>query len=137
MLALAKRARPMSTRTVPSSSNLGLMAPARVSMVNSLVGHAARLGQIAGEHADAVAAHLRLAAVGVEDAHAGDRAGDRARGSDVQQDAVGAHAKVPVTEQADGVRGQLARKRGLLDDEVIVAQSLPLGQLHAGWVSLI
>ena len=58
-------------------------------------------------------------------------------GATIEQDAVGAHSEVPVTEQADRARGQPARKRRFLDDEVVVAQTLPLGQLHAGWVSLI
>ena len=106
------------------------MGPARVSTTNSSSRDGAGGAQIAREDADAVAAHLRLAAVRVEDAHAGDRPGNGSRGSATQKDAVAAGPVVPVTDQPDGLHGERPRKSGLLQDEVVVAQTLPLGEAH-------
>ena len=64
---------------------------------------AVAVGQEAGQAADAVAAHLRLAAVGVEDAHAQLAAGVGRQGQD---HSVAADAEAAITQLRDPLRRQ-------------------------------
>ncbi len=52
-------------------------------------------------------------------------------GGGEQQDAVGADAGVAVAEALDARRGQLERQRARLEDEVVVAERLPLLEAQA------
>ena len=79
--------------------------------------------------AAAVARQLRLGAVRVEDPQPSDVAGlVRLR---EQQDPVGGHARVRRADRAHAGRRQLERQRGGLDDHVVVAERVPLLELHA------
>src|SRR5450759_854598 len=82
--------------------------------------------QLAGDHAHAVAAHLRLAAVGIEDR---DREAVRAGRRADDHDAVRADAEVAVAEQAHALRRELERHLFGVHHDVVVAEALPLGEL--------
>ena len=82
--------------------------------------------QLARDHAHAVAAHLGLAAVGVEDAQ---REACLAGLLADQQDAVRADAEVAVAEQAHALRRELERELLRVEHDVVVAEALPLGEL--------
>src|SRR5665647_1330516 len=82
--------------------------------------------QLAGDHAHAVAAHLRLAAVGIEDR---DREAVRAGRRADDHDAVRADAEVAVAEQAHALRRELERHLFSVHHDVVVAKALPLGEL--------
>ena len=51
------------------------------------------------------------------------------RGAD-QQDAVGADAEVAVAQQAHALRGELEGDLVVVEDDVLVPQTLPVGELH-------
>ena len=82
--------------------------------------------------ASPVAGQLGLGSVGVEDAQTGDMLGIRRRLE--QQDPVGEHARVRGADGADPGFGQLERERLALDDQVVVAEGLPLLEVHTGAV---
>jgi hypothetical protein len=82
----------------------------------------AGLQQVRGEDAQAVAALFRLGAVGVEDAQAEvGRVAGHAR-----QDAVGAHARVPVADQPHRQRRELDPEPLHLQRDVVVAEPVAL-----------
>ncbi len=66
----------MSTRTIPASEQTRRDGAGKRLDRELAIGDGTRRSQIAGEDADAVAAHLRLAAVGIEDPHARDGLGE-------------------------------------------------------------
>jgi hypothetical protein len=92
--------------------------------------HCADARQVARENPDSVATHLGLATVGIEHPHAGYGARDEAGGPTPQQNAVRADSYMAVAQQTYGFARQRPGKRRGLDDEVIIAQSMPLGQSH-------
>src|SRR5262249_36069905 len=90
----------------------------------AVAGHAAALDQPAREDAQPVAALLRLAAVGVEDA----QPGVGGPGRHQRQHAVASHAAMAVAQAAHGVRRECKRQRVPLDDEVVVAERVSLDE---------
>ena len=96
---------PMSTRTrrtlPPSTSRSSVRTPRPVSTVTASLPGQAVVVDVLGHAADAVAAHLRLGAVGVEHPHP--RVGPL-RGHD-QDQAVGADAEMPVADRHRQPRG--------------------------------
>ena len=91
--------------------------------------HATLLGEPAGEDAEAVAALLGFAAVGIEDAEArvGVRRGDQG------EDSVAADAAMAVAEGTDGAGGEGEREGRGVDHQVVVAEPVALakGVRHA------
>src|SRR5690349_10252306 len=85
----------------------------------------AAAAQVHDRLAGAVAGQLRLAAVGVEDAQPGDVSG--LIGGPEQQHAVTARTEVRIAQLLDLAGGQL----GALEDEVVVAEGLPLLEAQA------
>ena len=83
--------------------------------------------QLAGHHAHAVAAHLGLATVRVEDLQP---VAVRAGLGTHDQDPVGADAEVAVTEETHTLRSQLEGYLLAVQHDVGVAQALPFGELH-------
>src|SRR5262245_49171752 len=77
--------------------------------------------------ANAVAAHLRLAAVGVEHTHAGVRLFRRTN----QDQAIGADAEMPIADGA-AQRSRIARRRSTkaIDVDIVVAAALHFGETH-------
>src|SRR4029450_8053571 len=82
------------------------------------------VGQPAREDAHAVAALLRLAAVGIPDARA--RGGARRAGQ--RQDAVAADAAMPVAQAHDGVGVEAEGQGARIDDDVVVAERMSLDE---------
>ena len=85
---------------------------------------------VLGHAADAVAAHFRFAAVGVEHPHPG--RGDRRRAN--QDQPVAAHAKMPIRD-APGQLGRVVRQRLMkaIDVNVVVANAVHLGETHGSY----
>ena len=83
--------------------------------------------QVAGGDAGAVARELRLAPVGVQDPHPG-----RPGGGADHEDPVAAGAQIGMTDPLRAGRRQLERQIGLLDDQVGVADPVPLLEPHRG-----
>ena len=84
--------------------------------------------QVEDRLARAVARQLGLRAVGVEDPQVRDVAGSRWRRE--QQHAVGEEAEVRLAEPAHAGGRQLERQLVALDDQVVVAEGLPLLEAH-------
>src|ERR687894_489021 len=78
--------------------------------------------------AHAVAGQLGLRAVGVVDHDLGHEAALLRLAH--EQDAVRAHPGVPRADAPDPLTGELERKVPLLDDDVVVAERLPLLEAH-------
>ena len=88
-----------------------------------------RAAQVEDRLARAVAAELGLRAVGVEDPQARDEAGLVGRAED--EHAVGADAGVAVAQRGARAPGSVAAPElGGLDDDVVVAERLPLLEAH-------
>ena len=93
------------------------------------------VGQEAGQAADAVAAHLGLGAVGVEDAHPQLTALPWRQSED---HAIGAHPETAITQAADALRIQLAgatavaqgQAMATVEQQKIVAEALILAELE-------
>ena len=86
--------------------------------------------QVEHRLAGAVARELGLRAVGVEDPQLGHVA--LVGGLAEQQDAVGADPEVGLADAPDPLLGELPGQRRRLDDDVVVAERLPLLELHLG-----
>ena len=84
--------------------------------------------QVEDRLAGAVAGELGLGAVGVEDPQLGDEL--RVLAAREQQDPVGADPEMRVAEPLDPLRGQLPGQPLCLEDQVVVAQRLPLLEFH-------
>ncbi|OEI67234.1 hypothetical protein Cus16_3135 [Curtobacterium sp. ER1/6] len=99
------------------------------------------LGEVPGEDADAVAAHLGDRAVGVVVVHEPGRGGldgderaplrDRV-GAHRADDPVGADAEAPVGDGADALRGQVDRGVGVGEQDEVVARPLALREVQLG-----
>ena len=88
--------------------------------------HDALLVHILGKAADAVAAHLRLAAVGIDDAHA-----DVGRVAvEHEQQPVPAHAGLAVAERRCKRIEVGAAHAARIDDEKVIAQSMHFRKFH-------
>ena len=87
----------------------------------------AAAAQVEDRLARAVARQLGLGAVGVEDAQVGDVPGSSAGRA---EHAVGEHAEVPRAERRTRAARQLKRELVALDDQVVVAERLPLLESH-------
>jgi hypothetical protein len=92
--------------------------------------------QVAGVDPDAVAAHLRNAAVGVAVVHepldAVDRHGPvlQRLPADDAEHAVGAQAAVGVAERRDAARGEVEGAVGIGEHHEIVLGAMALAELH-------
>ena len=121
----------MSTRTrstLPDfTSRCKVNTPRPGLDAQRVVGRQAVVVDELGDAADAVAAHLRLAAVGVEHAHL--RVGDLG-GAD-EDEAVAADAEVPVAD-APGELGGVGGRRlaDAIDVDVVVADAVHLVESH-------
>src|SRR5262249_35867644 len=101
-------------------------AAAGLDLQHRLAGDAVVV-DVLGDAAHAVAAHLRLAAVGVEHAHAG----VAALGPADEDEPAGADAEVPVADRA-AQRGGILRQRlaKAVDVDVVVAAALHFHEAH-------
>ena len=111
-------------RARPASPTPGRRACAADSGLSA--GDVAVVDAELGEDARAVAALLRLRAVGVVDAHRGVEAGRRRH---ALEDAVGPDAGVTVADGDDARRRQLDAEALAVDDEVVVAEAVPANEL--------
>ena len=122
------RAWPMSTRQVKRPVMLGRISPAAVWIEKvSSIGPAAA-AQVEDRLARAVARQLGLRAVGVEDAQVGHVHGVLGPGE--LEDAVGEHAEMALAQAPHTRRRELERQLVVLDDQIVVAEGLPLLESH-------
>ena len=120
----------MSTVTMPSprvSSMAHALAPASVSTLTLPSRWPAGARDVDSDASDAVAAHLRDRAVGVDDAHAD--VAVRLSGGQDEENAVGADAE-PAIAKGDGALGRDDCLVLRVDDDEVVAQPLVLEKLH-------
>ena len=114
---------------------MSVLTPARVPIASGSPSSDAQpdVGEVAREHADAVAAHLGLRPVGVAVVHEPLGTGcrgirplvDRARPHDAE-DAVGADAEAPVAQHGDLVVGEVELAVGIGEDHEVVAGAVTL-----------
>ena len=83
--------------------------------------------EVAGKDAESIAALFGFAAVGIEDPEA---EGSLGAGEGAEQDAIAAGAEIAMANDADLIDGKRVESIGGIDDEVIVAESVVLRELH-------
>ena len=119
---------PMSTRHVSGPVIVGRISPAAVWIEKLVLLGPAAPAQVQDRLARAVARQLGLRAVGVEDPQVGHVLGVLAAAT--AQHPVGEHAEVAVAQPAHARGRELERQLVALDDQVVVAQRLPLLESH-------
>ena len=126
----AVEARPIAIEAVFGAGDrrLSRSPPRCVDRERVGVGPAAA-AQVEHRLARAVSRQLGLRAVGVEDPQLGDVVA-ASSGAREQQDAVGADAEVGLADPPDPLLGQLPGQLVGLDDQVVVAEGLPLLEAH-------
>ena len=118
----------MSTVQVVGEVIVARISPASVLIEKRVLVGPAAAAQVQDRLARAVAGELGLGAVRVEDPQARDE--PRLVGLGEQQDPVRADAGVRRADAPDPRRRQLERERALLEDHVVVAERLPLLEVH-------
>ena len=119
----------MSTVQVVGDVIVARISPASVLIENSVLGRPAAAPQEQDRLARAVPGEVGLRAVGIEDPHVRDESGlvglARAAGCRPTAD-----AGVRGAEPADSRGRQLERERAFVQDHVVVAERLPLLEVH-------